>query len=78
MNAVRTKLREAGKSKEDIQGFMGQAPNIAKYLLKNFNDLQFYLGPSFCPETMVFSMYLGENTTPNFFFIMGGFAAEKF
>eukprot|EP00604_Paraphysomonas_vestita_P000951 CAMPEP_0174817668 /NCGR_PEP_ID=MMETSP1107-20130205/155_1 /TAXON_ID=36770 /ORGANISM="Paraphysomonas vestita, Strain GFlagA" /LENGTH=179 /DNA_ID=CAMNT_0016028593 /DNA_START=89 /DNA_END=628 /DNA_ORIENTATION=- len=78
MNAVRQKLRDAGKEREQIQAFMGQAPNIAKFLLKNFKDLQFYLGPAFDPSTMVFSLYAEGATTPNFYFIMGGYVQEKF
>jgi hypothetical protein len=78
MNAVRTKLRESGKQKEEIQAFMGTAPNIAKFLLKRFNDLQFYLGPAFDPTSMVFSLYPDGATTPCFYFIMGGYVQEKF
>mmetsp|Transcript_46904 Transcript_46904/g.34341 ORF Transcript_46904/g.34341 Transcript_46904/m.34341 type:complete len:181 (+) Transcript_46904:39-581(+) len=78
MNAVVTKLREKGKPKEEIQAFKAQAPNIAKYFLKNFSDLQFYLGPSFNSESMVFSLYPEGSLTPNFYYIMGGVDAEKF
>lgn len=76
--AVREKLREKGKPKEYIQTFMGQASGIAKFLISNFSDLQFYLSASFNSETMVFSMYIGESTTPNFYYIMAGYEAEKF
>ena len=76
--AVRDKLREKGKPKEEIQGFMAQAPNIAKFFLKNFSDVQFYLGPSFCSESMVFSIYPEGALTPNFYYIMAGLDAEKF
>jgi hypothetical protein len=78
MNLVRTKLRESGKPKEEIQAFMGTAPGIAKFLLKRFNDLQFYLGPAFDPQSMVFSLYADGAVTPSFYFIMGGFVQEKF
>jgi hypothetical protein len=78
MNAVVLKLRAAGKPKEDIQKFKAGAPEIAKFFLKNFSDVQFYLGPSFNPESMVFSIYPEGALTPNFYFIMGGFIAEKF
>ena len=44
MNAVVTKLREKGKAKEDIQAFKACAPGIATFFLKNFKDVQFYLG----------------------------------
>ena len=78
MNSIRSALKEKGKGKEKIQEFMALAPGIAKYLLKNFNDLQFFLGPSFCSETMVFSIYPEGALTPNFLYIMGGYEAEKF
>lgn len=78
MNAVRTKMRDAGKAKEEIQAFMAMAPGIAKFFLKRFSDVQFYLGPSFNPESMVFSIYPDGSTTPCFYYIMPGFTKEKF
>jgi Translationally controlled tumour protein len=78
MNAVVLKLREKGKPKEEIQAFKAQAPGIAKFLLKNFSDVQFYLGASFVADSMVFSIYPEGAVTPNFYYIMGGMAAEKF
>lgn len=78
MNAVVLKLREKGKPKEEIQAFKATAPGIAKFLLTRFSDVQFYLGPSFNSESMVFSIYADGALTPNFYYIMGGFIAEKF
>jgi hypothetical protein len=78
MNAVVLKLREKGKPKEEIQAFKATAPSVAKFFLKNFSDVQFYLGPSFNSESMVFSIYPEGATTPNFYYIMGGLIAEKF
>lgn len=78
MNAVVLKLREKGKPKEEIQAFKATAPAIAKYFLKNFKEVQFYLGPSFNSESMVFSIYPDGATTPNFYYIMGGVETEKF
>jgi Translationally controlled tumour protein len=78
MNSLRTAMKEKGKGKEKIQEFMGQATGIAKYLLQNFSNLQFYLGPGYNPETMVFAMYPEGATVPNFYYIMAGFDAEKF
>jgi hypothetical protein len=78
MNAVVLKLRAAGKPKEDIQKFKAGAPAIAMFFLKQFSDVQFFLGPAFNPETMVFSIYREGNVTPTFYYIMGGFVAEKF
>jgi Translationally controlled tumour protein len=78
MNAIVLKLRESGKPKEEIQAFKATAPNIAKFLLKNFSDVQFYLGPSFCADSMVFSIYPEGALVPNFYYIMGGMKREKF
>lgn len=78
MNAVVLKLREKGKPKEEIQAFKATAPGIAKFFLKKFSEVQFYLGPSFNSESMVFSIYPEGAIAPNFYYIMGGFAAEKF
>ena len=77
MNAVVLKLREKGKPKEEIQAFKATAPEIAKYFLTRFSDVQFYLGPSFDASTMVFSIYEGENEAPTFFYIEGGFSIYK-
>jgi hypothetical protein len=78
MNAVVLKLRAKGTPKEDIQKFKTTAPDVAKFFLKNFSDVQFYLGPSFNSESMVFSIYPEGAVTPNFYYIMGGMVAEKF
>ena len=78
MNAVVLKLREKGTPKETIQAFKASAPGVAKYFLTRFSDVQFYLGASFNSESMVFSIYNEGNTTPTFYYIMGGFVAEKF
>ena len=78
MQAVRTHMKNKGKPKEEIQAFMAMAPGIAKFFLKRFSDVQFYLGPSFNPESMVFSIYADGATTPDFYYIMPGFDANKF
>lgn len=78
MQKIRALKKEKGIPKPEIQAFMGQAPGIAKYLLKNFSDLQFYLGPAFDPDSMVFSIYPEGATNPNFLYIMGGIDANKF
>lgn len=78
MGNVRNAMKEKGKGKEKIQEFMAQAPGIAKFLLQNFSNLQFFLGPSFNSDTMVFSIYPDGATVPNFYYIMAGFEAEKF
>jgi len=78
MNAIRGQMKEKGLGKEKIQEFMGKAQGIAKFLLQNFSDLQFYLGPAFNPDTMIFSLYPDGAVVPNFYYIMDGLVAEKF
>mmetsp|Transcript_34757 Transcript_34757/g.76676 ORF Transcript_34757/g.76676 Transcript_34757/m.76676 type:complete len:179 (-) Transcript_34757:47-583(-) len=78
MNALVLKKREKGIPKEEIQKFKAGAPGIAMFFLKQFSEVQYYLGPSFAPESMVFSIWGEGATTPNFYFIMGGFDATKF
>jgi len=82
MNAVVEKLKakysDVEKRKEAVQGFKSTAPKIAQYLLKNFKEVQYYLGPNFNSESMVFSIYPEGSTTPNFYYIMGGLEQEKF
>jgi hypothetical protein len=78
MNAVVAKLREKGKQKEEIQAFKASAPGIAKFFISRFSDVQFYLTASFNSESMVFSIYPEGAATPNFYYIMGGLAQEKF
>jgi len=78
MNAIVLKLREKKIEKEQIQAFKASAPAIAKYFLTRFSDVQFYLGPSFCSESMVFSIYEDGAITPTFYYIMGGLNKEKF
>lgn len=78
MNLVVTKLREKNTPKEQIQAFKASAPNVAKFFLKRFSDVQFYLSASFNSESMVFSIYPEGAVTPNFYYIMGGILSEKF
>ena len=78
MNSVVLKLREEKKAKEDIQAFKATAPGIAKFFLSQVRDVQFFLTASFNAETMVSSINPEGALTPNFYYIMGGLAAEKF
>jgi hypothetical protein len=78
MNGLVLKHREKGTPKETIQAFKAAAPGIAKFFLKQFSDVQFFLTASFNPESMVFSIYPEGALTPNFYYIMGGLSANKF
>ena len=72
--------KEAGKIEQEVikEWRTVEAPAIAKYLLKNIKDLEFYMGPAFNPESMVFSIYHDEEVTPHFLYIKKGFLTEKF
>lgn len=71
--------KEKGTPVETLKEYRTvQAPAILKYLVTNFKDLEFYYTESFNPEAMVFSIYLGENLTPNFVYIMLGLKPERF
>lgn len=78
MNAVVLAMREKKIEKEKIQAFKASAPGIAKFFLTQFSDVQFYIGASFCADSMVFSIYPEGGLTPNFYYIMAGMAAMKF
>jgi hypothetical protein len=78
MNAIVLKLREKSIPKEQIQKFKAGAPGICMFFLKQFSEVQYYLGPSFCPESMCFSIWGEGALTPNFYYIMGGMDAIKF
>jgi Translationally controlled tumour protein len=61
-----------------IKAFMAAAPGFVKYLLTQFNELQFYVGSSFDPNgAMAFSYYKEGASTPTFIFITGGLKAAK-
>ena len=76
--ALIEKFKARKKGKEFIDAFKVKATAILKFLLANFGDLQFYLGPSFDSSTMVFSRYVGEDTVPTFYYILDGYDIEKF
>ena len=72
--------KEKGKIDQEVikEWRTVDAPACAKFLLKKFSELQFYMGPSFNPESLVFSYYPDGATTPNFVFVRKGFATMKF
>jgi hypothetical protein len=78
MNALVLQMREKKIPKEKIQAFKASAPGIAKFFLLQFSDVQFYIGASFCAESMVFSIYPEGGLTPNFYYIMAGMSVNKF
>jgi hypothetical protein len=76
------KLLEVMKKKdvpvEERKAFRERAATIGKHFLSNFKELDFYVGPSFNPDSMIFSMYPEGSATPNFYYIMDGLNKCKF
>ncbi|GMI63229.1 hypothetical protein ScalyP_jg11252 [Parmales sp. scaly parma] len=62
----------------DVKAFKAASGKFSVFLLKKFDDLQFYVGPSFSPDgAMVLSYYPEGSATPCFIYIEGGLIAEK-
>ena len=78
MGAILEIMKKKEVPVEDRKAFKARAANIAKFFLSNFKEIEFYLGPSFNPESMVFSMYPEGAHYPNFYYIMDGLKEEKF
>lgn len=54
MKAVKTALKEAGKSDEEVKAFeTGASKYVKDKLLPNFKDFEFYTGESMNPDGMV-------------------------
>ena len=78
MGAILEIMKKKDTPIDDRKAFKARAAIVAKYLLSNFKDLEFYLGPSFNPESMVFSMYDEGAHYPSFYYIKDGLKEEKF
>ena len=78
MGSILEIMKKKDAPVEDRKAFKARAAVIAKFLLQNFKELEFYLGPSFNPESMVFSMYAEGALYPNFYYILDGMKEEKF
>lgn len=76
------KLLEQMKKKdvpvEERKAFRERAAAAGKYFLSNFKELDFYLGPSFNPDSMIVAKYPEGATSPNFYYIMDGLNKDKF
>jgi hypothetical protein len=78
MGAILEVMKKKDVPVEERKAFKGRAANIAKFLLSNFKDLEFYIGPDFNPESMIFSMYPEGAHYPNFYYIRDGLKEEKY
>lgn len=75
--AVWKLLKEDDKiPKEEVKAFKQSSSDFSVFLLKKFDDLQFFVGPSFNPEgAMAMAYYTGA--TPTFIYIKAGLIEEK-
>ena len=78
MGVLLEKLKKKDAPVEEKKAFRERAANAGKYFLSNFKELDFYLGPSFNPESMIIAMYPEGALAPNFYFIMDGLNKDKF
>lgn len=76
---VRGLLKEDDKiAGPDVKAFTQGAPAFCKWLLSKYDDLQFYMSPSFNPEgAMVMSYYKDGASNPTFVYIKKGLIEEK-
>jgi Translationally controlled tumour protein len=74
---VRQKLKDDSKvTGPEVKAFTQAAPLFCKWLLKMYDELQFYTSSSMDPDgSMAFSYYKGAN--PTFVFIKAGLYEEK-
>lgn len=78
MGAILEIMKKNDAPVDDRKAFKARAAVLAKFLLSNFKELDFYLGPSFNPESMVFAMYNEGASYPNFYYIKDGLKEQKF
>ena len=76
---VRTLLKEDDKiAGPDVKAFTQAAPAFCKFLLGKFDDLQFYMSPSFNPDgCMAMSYYKDGASNPTFMYIKKGLSEMK-
>lgn len=63
MKAVKEKMKESGKSEEEIKAFETGAQGYAKKIVGNFKDYDFYVGESMDPDGMSVSLLLSDRDT---------------
>ncbi|DAA74241.1 TPA_exp: TCTP family protein [Trichophyton benhamiae CBS 112371] len=78
MKCVVTKLKEAGKSEDEIKEFQTGAQAAAKTILANFKDYETYTGESMNPDGMIVLLnYREDGITPYFTFWKHGLKEMK-
>jgi hypothetical protein len=78
MKTLKKALAEAGKSEEEVKAFEKRAAGVAKKILGNFKDYEFYTGESMNPEGMVALLnYREDGVTPYLTFWRDGLKEVK-
>jgi Translationally controlled tumour protein len=77
--ALRLKLKEDSTvTGPEVKAFTNSAPLFCKWLLSQYDELQFYTTSSMDPEgSMVFSYYPEGAVNPTFVYITMGMRSEK-
>jgi len=75
---LRQKLKDDDKVPgPEVKAFTQSAPAFCKYLLSNFDELEFYTSVSMDPEGSMAFAYYGEAADPKFIYIKAGLLEEK-
>lgn len=78
MKTLKKALVEAGKSDDEVKAFEDRAKVVAKKILGNFKDYEFYTGESMSPEGMVVLLnYREDGVTPYLIFWKDGLKEIK-
>jgi len=78
MKKVKTYLEE--KNPERVAGFMSGAKEMVGWILKNFDEFQFYMGESCDVDAGIALAYykVPEDETPTFVYFMDGLVSKIF
>jgi len=78
MKNLKKALVEAGKTEDEVKDFEKRAQGLAKKVLGNFKDYEFYTGENMNPDGMVALLnYREDGTTPYFIFWRDGLKETK-
>jgi hypothetical protein len=78
MGTLLEQMKEKDVPVEERKAFRARAQNIAMYFMKNFKDMDIYMGPSFSAESLIFSIYPEGATYPNFYYMLDALKETKF
>ncbi|GKY94917.1 tRNA 2'-phosphotransferase [Mayamaea pseudoterrestris] len=61
----------------EVKAFTQSAPNLCKWILSQYDDMQFYTSSSMDPDGSMAFAYYGDGVDPKFVFIKAGLLEEK-